>query len=78
MGRSCDRQINPLTNISINLKRANPIEVPLYLYQAQMRVNELWSQNFSLIDTKKGWVRGSVLGGEFNFSGKKSATAILL
>lgn len=67
---SIDRQINPLTNISINLKRANPIEVPLYLYQAQTRVNQLWADNFSLIDSKKGWVRSSVLGGEFNNSGR--------
>ena len=66
-----DRQINPLTNISINLKKASPIEVPLYLFQAQMRCNELWALNFSLIDSKYGWVRSSVLGGEFNYSGQK-------
>lgn len=64
-----DRQIHPLTNITINLKRANPIEVPLYLYQAQMRVNELWSLTFSLLDSKHGWIRSNVLGGEYNFSG---------
>lgn len=49
-----DRQINPLTNITINLKKASPIEIPLYLYQAQTRVNEMWKINFSLIDGKKG------------------------
>ena len=49
-----EKQINPLTNISINLKKASPIEVPFYLYQAQMRVNELWKYNFSLIDGKHG------------------------
>ena len=65
-----DKQIHPLTNISINLKKASPIEVPLYLYQAQMRVNELWALNFSLIDGKHGWTRGNLLGGEFNFSGR--------
>lgn len=65
-----DRQVHPLTNITINLKKASPIEVPLYLYQAQMRVNELWALNFSLIDGKHGWTRGNVLGGEFNYSGR--------
>lgn len=67
---SLDKQIHPLTNISINLKKASPIEVPLYLYQAQMRVNELWALNFSLIDGKHGWTRANVLGGEFNYSGR--------
>ena len=66
-----DREINPLTNISINLKKASPIEVPLYLYQAQMRANQLWALNFSLIDKKTGVVRSQVLGGEFNYSGLK-------
>lgn len=65
-----DRQINPLTNISTNLKKASPIEVPLYLYQAQMRCNELWGLNFSLINGKHGWTRANVLGGEFNYSGR--------
>ena len=64
-----DKQIYPLTNITLNLKKASPIEVPLYLYQAQMRANELWNLNFSLIDGKHGWTRANVLGGEFNFSG---------
>jgi hypothetical protein len=53
---SIDKQIHPLTNISLNLKKASPIEVPLYLYQAQMRANELWAMNFSLIDGKHGLV----------------------
>jgi DNA-directed RNA polymerase subunit RPC12/RpoP len=66
---SLDKQIYPLTNISINLRKASAIEVPLYLYQAQMRVNELWNLNFSLIDGKYGWIRSQVLGGEFNYTG---------
>lgn len=65
-----DKQVHPLTNISLNLKKASPIEVPLYLYQAQMRANELWNINFSLIDGKHGWTRANVLGGEFNYSGR--------
>lgn len=65
-----EKEINPLTNITINLKHASPIEVPLYLYQAQMRVNELWNLNFQLIDGKHGWTRANVLGGEFNYSGR--------
>lgn len=65
-----DKQIHPLTNISLNLKKASPIEVPLYLYQAQTRANELWALNFSLIDGKHGWTRANVLGGEFNYSGR--------
>ena len=65
-----DKQIHPLTNISLNLKKSSPIEVPLYLYQAQMRCNELWNLNFSLIDGKHGWTRANVLGGEFNYSGR--------
>lgn len=67
---SVDKEIFPLTNISINLKKASPIEVPLYLYQAQMRLNALWDINFSLIDGKHGWLRGNLLGGQFNFSGR--------
>lgn len=35
-----------------------------------MRLNELWDINFSLIDGKHGWVRGNVLGGMFNNSGR--------
>lgn len=65
-----DRQIYPLSNITINLKKATAIEIPLYLYQAQTRVNELWALNFSLIDGKHGWTRANVLGGEFNFTGR--------
>jgi hypothetical protein len=65
-----DKQVHPLTNISLNLKTASPIEVPLYLYQAQMRINELWNINFSLIDGKHGWTRSNVLGGCFNYSGR--------
>lgn len=52
---SVDKQINPLTAISINLKKATDIEVPLYLYQAQMRANELWNINFAMIDGKSGF-----------------------
>lgn len=59
-----------MVNISINLRKASPIEVPLYLYQAQMRANELWNLNFMLIDGKHGWTRANVLGGEFNYSGR--------
>ena len=72
MGRclNSDKQIHPLTSISLNLKRASPIEVPLYLYQAQMRANELWVLNFQLIDGKNGWIRGNVLGGEYNFTSR--------
>ncbi len=65
-----DRQIHPLTSISINLKQASAVQIPLYLYQAQMRSNDLWGLNFSLIDGKYGWTRANVLGGEFNFSGR--------
>jgi hypothetical protein len=65
-----DKQIHPLTNITINLKKASPIEVPLYLYQSQIRANELWALNFSLIDGKHGWLRSNVLGGCFNYSGR--------
>jgi len=65
-----DKNIHPLTHISINLKKATAIEVPLYLYQAQMRANELWQINFSLIDGKHGWTRANVLGGEFNYSSR--------
>jgi hypothetical protein len=64
-----DKQIHPLTNITLNLKKASPIEVPLYLYQAQMRANELWTINFGLIDGKHGWTRAQCLGGEWNYSG---------
>ena len=65
---SIDKQINPIVNISLNLKSASMIEVPLYLYQAQMRANELWNLNFALIEGKHGWIRKNVLGGDFNNS----------
>ena len=65
-----DRQINPLTKISLNLKNASEIEIPLYLYQAQNRINLLWQLNFSLIDGKYGWLRSKTLGGEFNYSAR--------
>lgn len=65
-----DRQVHPLTSISLNLKTANEIEVPLYLYQAQMRANELWQTNFSLINGKYGWPRSNVIGGCFNHTGR--------
>ena len=35
-----------------------------------MRANELWALNFQLIDGKNGWIRGNVLGGEFNFTSR--------
>ena len=65
-----DKHVHPLTAITLNLKSASPIEVPLYLYSAQQRVNELWDLNFSLIDGKHGWTRSNVLGGQFNYSGR--------
>lgn len=68
--QASDREINPLTAITINLKKANSIEVPLYLYQAQQRANKLWDITFQLINTKHGWIRANVLGGEFNYSGR--------
>lgn len=64
-----EKHINPLTNISINLKRATPIEVPLYLFQAQTRVNEMWEMNFGLIDSKYGYIRNKIVGGDYNGSG---------
>lgn len=70
--QASDREINPITAITRALKKANPIEVPLYLYQAQQRVNELWGLTFQLIDTKHGWIRSNVVGGEFNYSGFES------
>ena len=66
----CDKEVHPLTNITINLKKASPIEIPLYLYQAQSRVNKLWAINLSLIDGKHGRIRSNVLGGQFNYSGQ--------
>lgn len=65
-----DRHVHPLTAISLNLKTASPIEVPLYLYSAQKRVNELWTINFGLIDGKYGWTRSNVLGGKFNYTSR--------
>ena len=65
-----DKQIYPLTYITMNLKKATPIEVPLYLYQAQLRINKLWQLNFSLIDGKDGWIRSNVLGGCMNYTGQ--------
>jgi hypothetical protein len=65
-----DKEIHPLTSISLALKTATDIEVPLYLYSAQMRANKLWGLNFSLIDGKHGWLRGNVLGGSFNYSSR--------
>ena len=64
------KQINPLTNITINLKKTSEIEIPLYLYQAQTRVNALWAFNFSLIDTKHGGIRANVLGVAYNFANR--------
>ena len=60
----------------MNLKKCAPIEVPLYLAQAQSRVNELWKLNFTLINGKHGWVRGNVLGGDVNYSGEKHIYAL--
>lgn len=67
---SQDKQIYPLTAITLNLRKASPIEVPLYLYQAQLRINKLWDINFSLIDGKGGWIRSNVLGGCFNYTSR--------
>lgn len=67
---SLDKQIHPLSAITMSLKKCKPIEVPLYLYQSQMRCNKLWELNFSLIDGKSGWIRGQCLGGEYNNSGR--------
>ena len=56
--------------MSINLKTAPPIEVPLYLYQCQLRANEIWKLNFQIIDGKHGWIRSNILGGCFNYSAR--------
>ena len=67
---SVDKQIYPLTAITLNLQKASPIEIPLYLYQAQLRVNTLWQANFALIDGKDGWIRSNVLGGNLNYTAR--------
>ena len=36
-----------------------------------MRVNQLWADNFSMIDTKHGAIRSKLLGGEWNYSGRQ-------
>jgi len=67
---NCDKQVYPLTNISLALNNASAIEIPLYLYQAQMRVNELFQLTFGIIDGKSGWVRSAVLGGCYNYTAR--------
>ena len=67
-----DKHYYTLTSISLSLRSASPVQVPLHLFQAQNRINELWKINFGLIEKKSGWIRGRVNGGEFNYSSETS------
>lgn len=65
-----DKHYYTLTSISLSLRSASPVQVPLHLFQAQNRINELWKINFGLIEKKSGWIRGRVNGGEYNYSSR--------
>lgn len=58
-----DKQVNPIFNLSENLKDATDIERPMILQRIQTRVNKMWDYNFELINGKEGWIRDQLLGG---------------
>lgn len=65
-----DRIINPLYNLSEQVKVCLDIERGLILYKIQKRVNDLWNLNFSLLNEKDGHIRDQIMGGGLNFSSR--------
>lgn len=65
-----DKYINPLVNLSLDLDQAEPIELPIMLSKAQSYVNKMWNYNFDLINSKDGFIKDKLIGGNFNYSAR--------
>ena len=65
-----DKYINPLVNLSLGLDSAEPIETPIMLSKAQSYVNKMWNYNFDLINSKDGFIKDKLIGGNFNYSAR--------
>lgn len=55
-----------MVNLSLSLRDAEDIEIPLLLNRIQNRVNKMWEYNFELINGKDAIIRGQILGGALN------------
>jgi DNA-directed RNA polymerase beta' subunit len=67
---SIDRQINPLFTLSENIKNCQEIDKLYILGRIQKRVNDLWDENFKLLNGKEGLIRGQILGGSLNYTSR--------
>ena len=65
-----DKHINPLFSLSDKLKNNEEIDRELILGRIQYRVNQLWKENFNLINGKEGLIRGQILGGSLNYTAR--------
>ena len=65
-----DKFINTIVNLSLDLKRAEEIEIPVYLERIQNKVNNLWDTIFADINGKDGWIRDHILGGPINYTSR--------
>lgn len=65
-----DKEINPLINLSLSLDGAEELEKPAILSRIQNRVNNMWKFNFDLINSKDGFIKDKLIGGNFNYSAR--------
>ena len=65
-----DKEINPLIKLSLDIVDCEDIEKPLILSKIQKRANKMWDYNFSLINSKDGFIRDKLLGGSLNYSAR--------
>lgn len=65
-----DKEINPLVKLSLDLDSASPLEKTLILSKIQTRVNNMWKFNFDLINSKEGFIKDKLIGGNFNYSAR--------
>ena len=65
-----DRQINPLFNLTEQLKSCEDIEVGYILARIQDRVNNIWEYNFDMINKKEGMIRNKLICGTLNYTAR--------
>lgn len=63
------KKINSLVMIKRGDEKVN-IEITIALAKLQARINSLWDEIFSYINSKEGHIKGKMLGGRINFTAR--------
>lgn len=65
-----DQLINPVFRLSESLKTCMDSERDYILERIQKRVNAMWDIFFEELNSKEGFIRGSILGGSLNYTSR--------